>query len=630
MSLGLRFRAGIRWLYQGGVALCLMGVGLTLLLGPFACGGTPFGPTAVSTTAMPGDVTREFSGEIVLPPPVVMNLTLVIRGLSTEASRRFPRFVVPLLAQEVSTVDGNWEIGVNPPRQGRIEGTLTGGRSGFFTGTLTEVRNGCEAKREFSGQVTLSGLNWAAGMMVAPCPDNLLEFGEMKLVSTSLDEPVAASEPEFHVLTVSLGGTGAGAVPSSPAGIDCAGGAEADCSQRYRAGTEVTLTAISDEGSRFDEWNGACRGSGFTVNVTLDEATSCTAVFELLEASSTVTGLTVSGLAGPLAIGATAQLAATASYGDSTTGAVTATWSSNNTAVATVSTAGVVTAVAAGTAEITAEYEGQRASVTVTVTVSAPVVTGLSVAVGNTQLEVGHQASLTATATYNNGDTESVIPDWTTDVSSVVSILGSGTVVAEAIGTVVVTGTYEDHSDSVTVTVIAALRNLNVLKAGTGTGDVVSSPSGINCGNDCVEDYELGTDVTLTADPSPGSLFFGWSGDCGTNALTIAVTMDTSKVCTATFTRLSRLSVSKAGYGIGDVVSSPSGINCGNDCIEDYGPETDVTLTATPSTGYIFSGWSGDCSSNASTITIKMTTSKECTATFDYNSAQNFTTNPIR
>ncbi len=177
MSLGLRFRAGIRWLYQGGVALCLMGVGLTLLLGPFACGGTPFGPTAVSTTAMPGDVTREFSGEIVLPPPVVMNLTLVIRGLSTEASRRFPRFVVPLLAQEVSTVDGNWEIGVNPPRQGRIEGTLTGGRSGFFTGTLTEVRNGCEAKREFSGQVTLSGLNWAAGMMVAPCPDNILEFG---------------------------------------------------------------------------------------------------------------------------------------------------------------------------------------------------------------------------------------------------------------------------------------------------------------------------------------------------------------------------------------------------------------------------------------------------------------------
>ena len=126
---------------------------------------------------------------------------------------------------------------------------------------------------------------------------------------------------------------------------------------------------------------------------------------------------------------------------------------------------------------------------------------------------------------------------------------GSGTVVAEAIGTVVVTGTYEDHSDSVTVTVIAALRNLNVFKAGTGTGDVVSSPSGINCGNDC---------------------------------------------------------------------------------IEDYGPETDVTLTATPSTGYIFCGWSGDCSSNASTITIKMTTSKECTATFDYNSAQNFTTNPIR
>ena len=56
---------------------------------------------------------------------------------------------------------------------------------------------------------------------------------------------------------------------------------------------------------------------------------------------------------------------------------------------------------------------------------------------------------------------------------------------------------------------------------------------------------------------------------------------------------------------------------------------TDVTLTATPSTGHMFSGWSGDCSSSASTITIKMNTSKECTATFVHNSAQNYTTNPV-
>ena len=53
---------------------------------------------------------------------------------------------------------------------------------------------------------------------------------------------------------------------------------------------------------------------------------------------------------------------------------------------------------------------------------------------------------------------------------------------------------------------------LQVVRAGSGTGTVTSSPAGISCGADCEEVYPSFTKVVLTATPSPGSTFTGWSG----------------------------------------------------------------------------------------------------------------------
>jgi aryl-phospho-beta-D-glucosidase BglC (GH1 family) len=55
---------------------------------------------------------------------------------------------------------------------------------------------------------------------------------------------------------------------------------------------------------------------------------------------------------------------------------------------------------------------------------------------------------------------------------------------------------------------------LAVTRAGTGTGTVTSSPSGINCGTTCNASYANNTNVTLTATPASGSTFAGWSGRC--------------------------------------------------------------------------------------------------------------------
>jgi photosystem II stability/assembly factor-like uncharacterized protein len=84
--------------------------------------------------------------------------------------------------------------------------------------------------------------------------------------------------------------------------------------------------------------------------------------------------------------------------------------------------------------------------------------------------------------------------------------------------------------------------SLNVFKSGTGDGSVTSDPSGIDCGSTCAGTYEEGTSVTLTATPSPGSMFTGWSGACSGTGNCV-VTMDNNKSVTATFNLPGQLGV---------------------------------------------------------------------------------------
>ncbi len=157
------------------------------------------------------------------------------------------------------------------------------------------------------------------------------------------------------------------------------------------------------------------------------------------------------------------------------------------------------------------------------------------------------------------------------------------------------------------------LRNLTVSRTGSGSGGVTSAPPGIDCGSDCSEDYAHGTDVTLTATPAPGSAFAGWSGACsGTGICAVDMTQDRS--ASASFVPLRTLSVARVGDGVGTVTSVPGGIGCGSDCTEDYVDGTDVTLTATPSSGSFFAGWSGDCTGGS--CVLDMTANRTATATF--------------
>jgi len=171
-----------------------------------------------------------------------------------------------------------------------------------------------------------------------------------------------------------------------------------------------------------------------------------------------------------------------------------------------------------------------------------------------------------------------------------------------------------DRSRSVTAT-FTNKPVLTVSPAGNGQGTVTSTPAGIDCGDDCNQPYDLGTNVTLTADPGQSSTFGGWSGACGGSGLTCSVVMNASKSVTATFVSKPLLTVTPSGAGSGTVTSNPAGIDCPADCTEDYDTGTPVTLTATPAAGSIFTGWSGDCF--GLTCSLTMSGNKSVTATFE-------------
>lgn len=174
-----------------------------------------------------------------------------------------------------------------------------------------------------------------------------------------------------------------------------------------------------------------------------------------------------------------------------------------------------------------------------------------------------------------------------------------------------------DAARSVTATFALRQYTLTVARAGSGTGNVFSTPAGINCGADCVEQYNAGTLVTLSANAGPTSVFVGWSGPCtGTGGCN--VTMDASKMVTATFAlRQYTLTVARVGGGSGTVTSSPSGINCGADCTEVYNAGTVVVLTANASFGSSFSGWSGAGCSGTGSCVVTMNAALNVTAAFN-------------
>ena len=183
--------------------------------------------------------------------------------------------------------------------------------------------------------------------------------------------------------------------------------------------------------------------------------TSCGQFFP---SSSTIVSITLSPASAQILPTGTQQYTATETFGDNSTRDVSSqvTWVSSATNIAPISTAGLATAVALGTTNITAK-SGSVISPASVLTVSNKTVTSISVSPqSQTLTAVGMQQQYTATATYSDNSTGDVTNSvtWNSSSNLVATITSpGGLATAVANGTTTITATLGIVSGNAILTV---------------------------------------------------------------------------------------------------------------------------------------------------------------------------------
>ncbi len=127
---------------------------------------------------------------------------------------------------------------------------------------------------------------------------------------------------------------------------------------------------------------------------------------------------------------------------------------------------------------------------------------------------------------------------------------------------------------------------INIVGEGTINEEVVNT-------NKVATDYESGSTVKLTPEPSEEWIFVGWTGAVESTESPIEILVDEAKQITATFVPVQYNLMVTSGQG--GTVDNVSG---------QYDAGSQITITATTESDFIFSHWSDDLEENPRTITI--------------------------
>jgi uncharacterized repeat protein (TIGR02543 family) len=340
----------------------------------------------------------------------------------------------------------------------------------------------------------------------------------------------------------------------------------------YHLGDTVTLTATPAQNWYFAGWTGDVTSHDLQITLTIDETPEVTATFTQDQYSLTLTSNPANG-------GSTDMNPPGPTYAYNTV--VTLTPRPNDGFMFTGFTGDLVSST--GPAQITitknmaVTSQFERMPVTLTLNVN-PAGAGTITPSPPDPYYYGDTVQLTAAPAAGYSFSQ-----WSGDLTGTTN---PSTITLDDDKTMTATFTQKEYT--LTITQI-------------GQGTITKSPDKTT--------YHLNEQVTLTATPAQGWNFAGWTGDVTSSSTQITLTIDETPAVTATFTQATySLTVSSSPTQGGTVSQNPPGSTY------TYGQL--VTLTANPSTGYTFTGWSGAITGTVSPATITITGNMLVTANF--------------
>jgi hypothetical protein len=445
-------------------------------------------------------------------------------------------------------------------------------------------------------------------------------------------------------LTVQLSGPGFGTVGSLPAGISCGSPAAGTfplsaCTSSFAKAAKVVLTGVPGAGSTFGGWRGCDSTSWLTCTVTLTLARNVSVDFLstpfgappptnslVIQRSGGGTGTVTTVPPSPLGappVNCTTPCTSTFNIGsqvsltaipgaNSTFGGWTGCESTTGSVCKVTITAGPATTVSASFPSGTTALTVQRTGSGFGTVGSLPAGIGCGV-------PSPLSPALTACSNSFAKNTKVVL----TGVPGESSTFGGWTgcdSTSWLICTVTLTAA-RGVSVNFLSTPFGAPPPTNVLAVqagGGGRGTITSNPTGIpqlNCTTSCNSMFNIGSQVTLTAFPDPGSIFGGWTGceSVANNMCTVTIVTGGPRSVSATFTRAQAaiaLSIIRSGTGTAFLTSNPPGINCGpnsgNPCQAKFSVGTKITIKPALSPFSKFGGWSGCDSVTGTACTVTL------------------------
>ena len=333
----------------------------------------------------------------------------------------------------------------------------------------------------------------------------------------------------------------------------------------YNPGTSVTLTPTPSVGWNFTGWTGDTTTANASLVFVMNKNRSYTANFALNTYTVTLTDV---------GNGTSARNPAQANYTYGSTVVLTAVPIAGNAFVSwsgdTATTTNPLSIVVTKNRALTANY-------TYSLTTALSGNGSIGVAPSQSAFNAGTPVTLTATAGVG-----STFSGWTGDTTTATNPLA-----------LVMT-----RNRSLTANF--TLQTYTVTLAALGNGAAAKAPVQAN--------YTYGSTVTLTGTPNAGNAFVAWSGDTATSTNPLSLVVTRNRSLTANFT----FALVTAVAGNGSVAVSPNQTA--------FVAGSAATLTATPATGYSFTGWTGDTTAATNPLNLVITRNRSLTANFAINS----------